>query len=104
MLTVSTNTNNILTTMTPPLVINDVEVININPLLRYFALIVHLKVLPDQVNAVETSNLLREKVDAAVKYLMAEGFLPDIVKERWLVDIAGVCHPPSDNYGQNSPS
>lgn len=90
--------------MTSPLVINDVEVITINPLLRYFAVIVHLRDLPEQMNVTDTNNLMRNKLRSAINYMMAEGFLPNIVQENWLIDITSVCHPPSNNYGQTSSS
>lgn len=75
-------------------VLGDVEVTNINPDLKTFSVIVHVKAAPMQMHTPEIKAHVNHRVMYAVRYLVEEGFIPnDPVYGDWKCSIAGVCHP-----------
>ena len=77
-----------------PLIIKDVEVVNINPVLKSFSVIVHVQAAPLQMHTPEVQEHVNHRVRYAVKYLVDEGFIPDPHDESWRCTISGICHPP----------
>jgi len=75
-------------------ILGDVEVTNINPVLKSFSLLVHVKAAPMQMASPEVHDHMTRRVQYAVKYLLTEGFIDvDPYKDQWTCEISGVCHP-----------
>ena len=78
-----------------PIILRDVEVIAINPKLKNYSVLVHVKTTPFQMHTPEVQGHIVERVHYATKYLLDEGFLPDPNEkgEVWACVATGVCHP-----------
>ena len=77
--------------MVPQLLLrNNVEVVSINPVTKTFALTVTLQVSPLQLYSTFIQKEIAKRVRFAVKYLEAEGFVPDVKKENWHIIITGI--------------
>ncbi len=77
--------------MTPPLIIHqDVEVVSINPLTKTFSVIVKVHGSPLQLYTPQMQILMARKVGVAVRYLVAEGFMPDPKANEWRCQITGI--------------
>lgn len=77
--------------MNPPLIIHrDVEVVSINLVMRKFTLVVKVTGSPMQLYTPQMQNLIARKVGVAVRYLVAEGFIPDPKKNEWTCEIIGI--------------
>lgn len=83
--------------MNPPLFINDIEVVSINPMLKTFSLVAHMKVVPLQMYTPEIISEVQRQVQIAVKYLVVEGFISDPKAEPWQMLLTGMCHPPTSS-------
>ena len=76
--------------MIPPLIIHkDVEVTSIDARTKTFTLLVTLKLTPFQWETFG-EKIISVKVIAAVKYLVAEGFIPDPKTHDWYCIINAV--------------
>lgn len=81
--------------MNPPLFINDIEVVTINPMMKTFSLVAHMKVVPMQMYTPEIQLEVQRQIRIAVNYLIVEGFITDPEIEPWNMTLTGMCHPPS---------
>jgi len=77
--------------MTQPIVVKDVEVIYIDHYLQYLAVKVYEPLLKQYDGThPEVTEHIRDKVNTVVRYLIAEGFIPNIYVQNWIIDIVGV--------------
>lgn len=80
--------------MKEPIMIGDVEVVNIDPTCKSFRLHVHLNgVAPNYMVTPLVQGYISHRVKYAVEYMIAEGFIPDPNFDDWQLVIAGICHP-----------
>ena len=75
-----------------PIIMRDIEVTSIDPILRTFDLVVHVKATPLQMHTPGVEAHISDRVHYAVRYLVEEGFIPDPMNENWRCTIAGKCH------------
>lgn len=82
--------------------IDDVEVVNIDPVHRSFRLHVHLAgVKPEEIVERKVQDYIGHRIDCAVNYLVHEGFIPDPRVQVWYCVFCGICHPQIKIKNQN---
>jgi hypothetical protein len=80
--------------MKEPIMIDDVEVVNIDPVHRSFRLHVHLAgITPQQLFEEKVQDYVYHRIDCAVNYLVQEGFIPDPRVQVWHCLLVGIAHP-----------
>lgn len=79
-----------------PIIINNVEVLSIDKVNKKFSMLVHIAAEPMQMYTPEVKLLVKQSTAMAIKYLMAEDFIPNSTEEikKWYGTVSGVCHSP----------